>query len=166
MGCGPPAPLSMEFSRQEYWSGLPCPYSGDLPDPGIEPGSLILQADSLLFEPRFFRLFNFCFNEKSGCLLCTSTKCTTLYILWTLEMILPNPHPSSSPPGVYFTWGFKMEYWLVHQFLLFRRLFEMSISYPILVSLLYNNERNYFIPLKFGLNVIYTLIVLKMHVWK
>ena len=30
------APLSMEFSRQEYWSGLPCPPSGDLPDPGIE----------------------------------------------------------------------------------------------------------------------------------
>ena len=31
------APLSMEFSRQEYWSGLPCPPPGDLPDPGIEP---------------------------------------------------------------------------------------------------------------------------------
>ena len=49
------APLSVGFSRQEYWSGLPFPSSGDLPDPGIEPGSLILQADSLLFEPRFFR---------------------------------------------------------------------------------------------------------------
>ena len=34
------APLSMEFSRQEYWSGLPCPSPGDLPDPGIEPGFL------------------------------------------------------------------------------------------------------------------------------
>ena len=33
------APLSMEFSRQEYWSGLPCPSPGDLPDPGIKPGS-------------------------------------------------------------------------------------------------------------------------------
>ena len=33
------APLSMEFSRQEYWSGLPFPYSRDLPNPGIEPGS-------------------------------------------------------------------------------------------------------------------------------
>ena len=31
------APLSMGFSRQEYWSGLPCPSPGDLPDPGIEP---------------------------------------------------------------------------------------------------------------------------------
>ena len=33
-------PLSMGFSRQEYWSGLPCPLPGDLPDPGIEPAFL------------------------------------------------------------------------------------------------------------------------------
>ena len=38
------APLSMEFSRQEYWSGLPFPSPGDLPDPGIKPGSLPLQV--------------------------------------------------------------------------------------------------------------------------
>ena len=37
----------MEFSRQEYWSGLPFPFPGDLPDPGIEPRSPALQADSL-----------------------------------------------------------------------------------------------------------------------
>ena len=41
------APPSVGFSRQEYWSGLPFPSPGDLPDPGIEPGSHILQADSL-----------------------------------------------------------------------------------------------------------------------
>ena len=41
------APLSMEFSRQEYWSGLPFPSPGDLPDPGAEPESPTLQADSL-----------------------------------------------------------------------------------------------------------------------
>ena len=40
--------LSMGFSRQEYWSGLPFPSPGDLPDPGIESGSPALQADSLL----------------------------------------------------------------------------------------------------------------------
>ena len=40
------APLSMGFSRQEYWSGLPFPSPGDLPDPGIEPRSPALQADS------------------------------------------------------------------------------------------------------------------------
>ena len=40
----------MEFSRHEYWSGLPFPSPGDLPNPGIEPGSPVLQADSLPFE--------------------------------------------------------------------------------------------------------------------
>ena len=45
------APLSMEFSRQEYLSGLPCPPPGDLSNPGIKPGSPALQADSLSSEP-------------------------------------------------------------------------------------------------------------------
>ena len=45
------ARLSMEFSRQEYWSGLPFPSPGDLPDLGIQRGSPALQADSLLSEP-------------------------------------------------------------------------------------------------------------------
>ena len=45
------APLSEEFSRQEYWNGLPFPSPGDRPDSVIEPGSPALQADSLLFEP-------------------------------------------------------------------------------------------------------------------
>ena len=45
------APLSTGFSKQEYWSGLPVPSPGDLPDPGIEPKSPTLQADSLLSEP-------------------------------------------------------------------------------------------------------------------
>ena len=46
------APPSMGFSRQEYWSGLPFPSSGDLPDPGIEPRSPTLQADALTSEPQ------------------------------------------------------------------------------------------------------------------
>ena len=41
----------MEFSRQEYWRGLPIPSLGDLPNPGTEPGSPALQADSLPSEP-------------------------------------------------------------------------------------------------------------------
>ena len=45
------APRSMEFSRQEYWSGLPFPSPGDLPNPGIKPGSPALQADTLQSEP-------------------------------------------------------------------------------------------------------------------
>jgi len=45
------APLSLGLSRQEYWSGLPFPPPGDLPNPGIKPKSLALQADSLPSEP-------------------------------------------------------------------------------------------------------------------
>ena len=44
------APLSMGFSKQEYWSGLPFPSPEDLPNPGIEPGSPALQADALPAE--------------------------------------------------------------------------------------------------------------------
>ena len=44
------APLSVEFSRQEYWSGLPFPLPGDLPEPGIKPESPALHADSLPHE--------------------------------------------------------------------------------------------------------------------
>ena len=51
------APPSMEFSRQEYWSGLPFPFPGDLPDPGIE--LLALQADALLSEPPGNPILNF-----------------------------------------------------------------------------------------------------------
>ena len=45
------APQSMGFSRQEYWSGLPCPPPGDLPNPGINSGSPALQVNSLPSEP-------------------------------------------------------------------------------------------------------------------
>ena len=45
------APPSMGFSRQEYWSGLPFPSPGDLPDPGIEPRSPTLEAEALTSEP-------------------------------------------------------------------------------------------------------------------
>ena len=47
------APLSMGFSRQEYWSGLPFPFPGDLLDPEIKPGSPALQADSLPTELQY-----------------------------------------------------------------------------------------------------------------
>ena len=45
------APLSMGFSRQDYWSGLPFPSPGDLPDPGMEHGFPALQAGALTSEP-------------------------------------------------------------------------------------------------------------------
>ena len=44
MDCSPPAPWSIEFSRQEYWSGWPFPSTGDLPNVGIEPASLTSPA--------------------------------------------------------------------------------------------------------------------------
>ena len=49
--CSHPLTLSMEFSRQEYWSGLPFPSPGNLPDPGIESRSSALQVDVLQSEP-------------------------------------------------------------------------------------------------------------------
>ena len=47
MDCSPPGPSVLGILQAEYWSGLPFPFPGDLPDPGIEPRSLTLQADSL-----------------------------------------------------------------------------------------------------------------------
>ena len=55
------APLSREFSRQEYWSGLPCPFPGGLSDPGIKSRPPALWADSLTSEPTgnmFYRVSN------------------------------------------------------------------------------------------------------------
>ena len=52
MDCRLTGSFSMGFSRQEYWSGLPFPSPGDLPDPGIKPVSPALQADSLPSEPQ------------------------------------------------------------------------------------------------------------------
>ena len=51
MDCSPQAPLSMGFSKKKYWSELPCPPPGYLPNPGIKPRSPALQANSLLSEP-------------------------------------------------------------------------------------------------------------------
>ena len=47
MGCSPPGSSVHVISQQEYWNGLPFPSPGDIPDPGIEPVSPVLRADSL-----------------------------------------------------------------------------------------------------------------------
>ena len=62
------APPSMGFSRQECWSGLPFPSPGDLPDPGIEPGSPALQADALLSEPLRKPIFQICWHTECNTL--------------------------------------------------------------------------------------------------
>ena len=55
--------LSMGFSRQEYWSGLPFPSPGNLPDPGIEPGSPALQMDSLLLSHKVTQYKTYYFSH-------------------------------------------------------------------------------------------------------
>ena len=61
------APLSMELSRQEYWSGYAFPSPGDLSDPWIEPGSSVLQADSLPSEPpgKLVNIWEIYFGQKA-----------------------------------------------------------------------------------------------------
>ena len=72
------APLSTEFPRQEYWSGLPCSSPGDLPDPGIEPGSPALQAVFSFFffftiwatrEAIYGRINGFSIQDRRGLIL-------------------------------------------------------------------------------------------------
>ena len=72
--CPPRALPSLGFSRQEYWSGLPFPSPGDLPDPGIEPRSPELQADSLPSEPPWKPPFLYCcpVNKFFGTILLDS----------------------------------------------------------------------------------------------
>ena len=96
MDCSPPGSLSKEFFRQGDWSGLPFPSPGDLPNPGIEPGFLKLQADALPSESvcRHYQIFpglkkkkkkslNYCFRgylildftvDKDPCLKQTSVE--------------------------------------------------------------------------------------------
>ena len=62
------APLSLGFSRQECWSGLPFPSLGDLPNPGIEPRSPVLEADALtsVLSFKFLSIYYFNFYQKNG----------------------------------------------------------------------------------------------------
>ena len=110
---GRPAPLSMGFSRPVYWSGLPFPSPGDLPNSGIKPGSPALQADSLppeppggpysyLFQPILkFLLYNLCNHFKfQDCFLififhffegdvCSQFLRTIIRIIWIFSVCFP-----------------------------------------------------------------------------
>jgi len=105
------APLSMEFSRQEYWSGLPFPSPGYLPNPEIEPESPALQADVLPSEPpgkpwhaqfSVLKSIHTVVQPSPSCISRTSFIVTN-----TLCMHAPNtnsmyPHPSLWKPRFYF----------------------------------------------------------------
>ena len=71
----------MEFSRQEYWSGLPFPSPGDLPNPGIEPRSPVLQADALLSEPP---------GKPLSCLRCWNTEALVRNLVSMCQTLLTN----------------------------------------------------------------------------
>ena len=76
------------FSRQEYRSGLPCPPPGVLPDPGIEPGSPALQADSLLLRPPGKLLGVYITRQRSCCLYSALISSSHLYLLSQLLGLL------------------------------------------------------------------------------
>ena len=92
------APLSTGLFRQEYWSGLPCPPPGDLPNPGIKPRSPTQQADSLLAELRWPALGEALFSPQS-CL------CLKICLRKALPSLLILPLWQASPANllIYFT---------------------------------------------------------------
>ena len=96
------APQFMEFSRQEYWSGLPFPSSRDLSDPGIEPWSPTLQADALPSEPPGKEVVDISLSIMiitSGCIFVAANgigmkvlvtqSCPTLCDPWTVACLAP-----------------------------------------------------------------------------
>ena len=90
----------MEFSRQEYWSGLPFPSPGDLPDLGIEPGSPALQADALPSE-----LLGHILNTQETCVsvcecVCVCVHCSAAAAAKSLQSCPTLCDPiDRSPPG-------------------------------------------------------------------
>ena len=98
-----------EFSRSEYWSGLPFPSPGSLPNPGIKPRCPTLQADALPFEPPGKSFVCYCHYYYSECLCAYSCISHSDHCLWgkildgkllaylTSLNYLPGPTPGSSP---------------------------------------------------------------------
>ena len=94
LDCSHQAPLSMGFSRQEHWSGLPLPFPGDLPHPGIEPRSPALGADSLPSEPPRKPLAKLKYTEAN--LLHVAASCSPVVSMyWDTVLFLWAQSPSS-----------------------------------------------------------------------
>ena len=87
------APLSMWFSRQEFWSGLPFPSAGDIPDPWIRPGSPTLQTHSLPSEPLlFWSLFSVQLLSHAHQASLSITNSQSLLKLISIELVMPSNH--------------------------------------------------------------------------
>ena len=78
------APLSMGFSRKEYWGGLPCPSPGDLPDPGIEPTSLMSPALAGRFFTSSTTWEEWIHTYMDESLCCSTETIRTLFVNWLL----------------------------------------------------------------------------------
>ena len=121
-------PLSMEFSTQEYWSGLPLPSPGDLPNPGIKPRSPALKADSLPSAPSGKPHYVYIYR------LPLTLPIPPFWVITELQAELPLL-PSSSPPAVCLTHGSVCLSVLLSQFVppslsptVFTGPFSMSVS--------------------------------------
>ena len=84
----PQAPLSMEFSRQECWSGLPCRFPGDLLKPGIKPRSPALQADSLSSEPPVYIVHIYIERESAYIYMHIYRECIYIYIYIYIYLLI------------------------------------------------------------------------------
>ena len=112
------APQSMEFSRQEYWSRLPFPSPGDLPNPGIESGSPTLQADALLFTYKWHGLPTWdttsgegSFTERSHIYISVGVGFGVLFFDTFPPTDTPPRAPPAPAPGMLCAWDLKLANW-------------------------------------------------------
>ena len=107
MDCSPPGSSVVEFSRQEYWSGLPFPSPGDLPHPGIKPMSPVspgLAGGFFTTEPRgkpqaaFYKAAHLCISAIIGPSTCPSSFSPSSQILPVLPSVSEGPHVQAALP--------------------------------------------------------------------
>ena len=123
------APPSMGFSSQEYWTGLPFPSPGDLPNPGIEPRSPALQADALTSEPPGIVFHSYPFHIYK---VCSSSFSFQILLICTTSFFFVGPDRSSWTVLIFFRncsllpWFLLLFYWFqFHWILLFSLLFRL-----------------------------------------
>ena len=104
------APPSIWFSRQEYWSGLPFPSAGDLPNPGITPRSPTLQADALTSEPpaKHYHNFTVAVRVNKVC-----DRCSNRAVLW--EYLISISSRSTHLIGLWFIAHIYNWWWFSHK---------------------------------------------------